>query len=175
MIIFDTETTGLLMPEVADLAAQPHIIEIAMVKLDDDYEEVDRYEALLKPPVPIDEELHKRISGLTTADLADACTFLDLYGELVDFFLGERIVIAHNLDFDKNMLVNELRRIGKEFAFPYPARQLCTVVESKHIKGRRMKMTELYEHLFKQPLKQKHRAMADVEALVEIVKKMRPV
>lgn len=175
MIIFDTETTELLKPEVADLNIQPHMIEIAMVKLGADYEVLDQYEALLNPGVPIDEKTHKRITGLTEAELADKPLFIELYDEIVEFFLGESILIAHNLQFDLGVLVAELRRTGKEYAFPYPSNQLCTVNLTKHLKGRRLKLTELYEIKTKKKLEQKHRALSDVEALVEIVRIMKPV
>ena len=170
MILIDTETSGLLLPEGADLATQPWAIEIAVLKLGPKYKEVARYTTLLKPGAPIDEELHKKITGLTNADLAKAPTFLEVYGALAAFCLGETMIVAHNMSFDLGILVNELRRIGKEFAFPFPPEQICTVEASKHILGRRMKLTELYEHLTKKKLKQTHRAMDDVEALVQVVK-----
>jgi DNA polymerase-3 subunit epsilon len=174
VIIFDTETTDLLMPEVADLASQPHIIEIAMIKLDSqNYREVDRYEALIKPPVPLDDEKHKSITGLTNAKLDTAATFLELYEEVRDFFLGERKWIAHNMQFDRGVLVAELRRIGQEYAFPYPPEQICTVDRTKHVKGRRLKLTELFELKMKKKFKQEHRAMSDVEALADIVRSMK--
>ena len=172
MVILDCETTELLMPEVADLASQPHIIEIAMLKMTDDYKEVDRYEALINPGVPIDDEQHKKITGLSNADLADAPAFIELLDELRTFFLGEGKMIAHNLEFDLGMLVVELRRVGQEFAFPYPPQQVCTVVNTKHLKGKRLKLTELYEMKIGKPYKQTHRAMDDVLALAEIVKEM---
>jgi len=171
-ILFDTETTELLMPEVADLAAQPHIIEIAMLKVDEKYKELDRYDALINPGVPINDEEHKKITGLTNADLADAPAFVELVAEISTFFLGEQKMISHNLEFDRGMLIVELRRLGMEFAFPYPPLQICTVVNTKHLKGKRLKLTELYELKLGKPFKQKHRAMSDVEALLEIVKEM---
>ena len=174
MIIIDTETTSLLKPEVADLAQQPHIIEIALIRLDEhSYEEVERYDTLLKPGEPLDEDLHKKITGLTNADLEDAPSFLELYDGIADFMLGEQSIIAHNAAFDMGVLVVELRRIGKEFAFPYPPNQVCTVERTKHIKGRRMRLIELYEMKMGKPLKQTHRAMGDAEALADVVRAMK--
>ena len=42
MIVFDTETTGLPLPETAPLESQPRIIEFAGIKLDHDIKEIDR-------------------------------------------------------------------------------------------------------------------------------------
>ena len=173
MIIFDTETTELLKPEIADLATQPHIVEIALIKVNQDYNEVDRYEALLNPGVPFDEVAHAKITKLTAAQLEAAPTFLELYEEVADFFIGERTMIAHNLEFDRGVLSAELRRIGKEYAFPYPPQQLCTVNLTKHLKGRRLKLVDLYEMTLKKPLAQTHRAMGDAEALLEVVREMK--
>lgn len=174
MIIFDTETTELMKPDVADISTQPHIIEFAMIKLDDaSYKELGRYETLLNPGVPINDEEHKKITGLTNADLVSSPTFLEAYGHIVRFVLGQRVLVAHNLEFDRSALTAELRRIGKEYAFPYPPAQICTVVITKHLKGRRLKLTELYQLKLGKELKQKHRAMSDAEALAEIVRKMK--
>jgi len=173
MLLFDTETTGFLKPDIADLTGQPHIIEIAMIKVDAKYKITDQYEALLKPGAPLDEELHKRITGLTNADLADKPTFIELVDELAAFVLGEEKIVAHNAAFDMGMLVVELRRIGREFVFPYPPVQICTVERTKHIKGHRLKLVDLYELKLKKKLKQEHRAMSDVMALYEIVKEMK--
>lgn len=175
MIILDTETTDLLKPDIADLASQPHIIEIAMIKVHphQDWKEVDRYTALLQPPIPIDEEAHKKITGLTNADLEGMPTFLELYDEISFFMLGEGILVAHNLPFDRGVLVCELRRIGKEYAFPYPYKQICTVDRTKHLKGHRLKLIDLYELKMGKKLAQTHRAMDDAEALLEIVKEMK--
>ena len=38
MIFFDTETTGLLVPEINDISAQPYIVEMYAVKTDDDFD-----------------------------------------------------------------------------------------------------------------------------------------
>lgn len=173
MILFDTETTELMKPDVADPATQPHMIEIAMLVLDDNYKEEHRFTTLLKPGVPLNEEEHKAITKITNADLEDQPTFLEVYADICTFFLGESTIIAHNLQFDLMVLVTELRRIGKEYAFPYPSMQICTVDRTKHLLGRRLKLTELYERTLKKKLAQTHRAMDDVEALAEIVRKLK--
>jgi len=173
MLVFDTETTGLLKPEIADLAAQPKIIEIGMVKLDHKYKELGRFDMLLYPGEPIDEEVHKRITGLTNADLEGKPTFLEILPQLAEFMLGERRIVCHNSPFDMGMLRVELERCGAQYAFPWPPEQLCTVQLTKHIKGHRLKLTDLYELKIGKPLKQEHRAMADVKALVAIIKKMK--
>ena len=56
MIAFDTETTGLpIKGELSSpLKMQPHIIEFAAIKLDDEtLEETDRLHFFCKPPISI--------------------------------------------------------------------------------------------------------------------------
>jgi hypothetical protein len=68
------------------------------------------------------------------------------------------------------VLYFELLRTGWERRFPFPPNQVCTVDSTMHIKGRRMKLTELYEHTQGKPLAQTHRAVDDVRALWECYK-----
>lgn len=173
MLLFDTETTDLLKPDIADLSAQPHIIEIALLKVDKKYKVTDQYEALLKPGALLDEETHKRITGLTNADLADKPLFIEIVDELAEFCLGETTLVAHNMAFDIGVLHCELRRVNREMSFPFPPTQICSVERTKHIKGHRLKLIDLYELMLKKKLKQTHRAMGDVRALLEIVKEMK--
>jgi len=171
MIILDCETTGLLSAEAAPLSDQPSIIEIALIKTDDELNEKARYETKLFTRTKINPEASK-VTGMVNADLKGFPEFAEIYGDLVDLFLGEDTLIAHNLPFDRQMLVYELRRIDKEHQFPWPPTHICTVEETYHLKKRRLKLIELYEYTLGRPLDQKHRAMADVEALLEILRKM---
>jgi DNA polymerase III subunit epsilon len=165
-LIFDTETTGLLLPSDAALDSQPRIIEIGLIRIAG--KKRAEFSWLINPGIPITEEITK-ITGLRDADVAGAPTFSEVVGELVEAFLGAEQLVAHNLPFDRGMLVTELRRLGREHAFPYPPRQLCTVAAFEHVKGRRMRLTELYEHALKRPLAQTHRALDDARALEEVL------
>lgn len=172
-LVFDTETTGLLKPQISDLAQQPKIIEIGLVEMDQDYNISNRWSSFIQPEQAITEEITK-ITGITNEMLVGAPTFIQLLPEIEERFLGIDSIYAHNLPFDWGMLVNELRRIGREYAFPYPPHQMCTVQIGKDmIFGRYAKMTELYEKSMGKPLAQTHRALDDVDALVEIIIKQR--
>ena len=172
-LIYDTETTGLLKPGIADLASQPKIIEFALVELDDDYNEVGAWSWMINPGEQITDEITK-ITGITNDDLIGKPSFIQVLPEIEDVFLGAHRLMAHNLPFDMGMLTNELKRVGREYAFPYPPNQLCTVqLASELIFGRRARMTELYEKTLGRKLEQTHRALDDVRALVEIVRERR--
>ena len=171
-LVYDTETTGLLKPDVSDLKAQPKVIEFAVAELNEKYDLIGQHVWLINPGEPLSEVITK-ITKLTDADLRDKPSFIEVLPEIERVFLGADRLIAHNQPFDIGMLTNELKRLGREFAFPYPPNQLCTVqLAADMIFGRRAKMTELYEKVMGVPLAQTHRAMDDVMALVDIVRKM---
>lgn len=169
MIIFDTETTGLPKPSAAGLDAQPRIIEFAAVKVDKKLKVIDKLEFLCNPGIPLDAVITK-ITGLKDSDLEDKHPFAVHYEALCNFFLGEDSMLAHNVNFDRQLLEFDLTRIGKQFNFPWPANHLCTVEATYHLKNRRLKLVELYEMAKGKPLAQTHRAMDDVEALLDCVR-----
>lgn len=169
-LVYDTETTGLLRPGDAALDEQPKIIEFAVSEINTKYEIVEEHSWLINPGEPLPPTITK-ITGLKDSDLAGKPPFLSVLPEIEKVFLGVDRLVAHNIAFDMGMLTNELRRVGREYAFPYPPQQVCTVqLASDLIYGRRAKMTELYEKALGHPLAQTHRALDDVHALVEIVR-----
>jgi DNA polymerase III epsilon subunit-like protein len=120
MLWLDAETTGLVDNEGLPLSQQPHIIEIGVLKTDEAGNELDSFSSLIRPSnfttLP---EIITKITGIQDTDLKDAPLFLEMYGALATFFRGERELLAHKVGFDLMVLVFELRRIGKEFKFPY--------------------------------------------------------
>ena len=171
MIFLDFETTGLNSPSAANLALQPRIIEIGAVKVDEHFNEVAVFTELINPEVPLTSEI-TRITGIQQHDLDGKRTFRVVVTEVAEFFVGERTLVGHNLEFDLSVLHHELRRTGWERRFPFPPEQICTVDGSLHIKGHRLKLTELYALTTQRTLQQTHRALDDVRALVECFRGM---
>lgn len=176
MIVFDTETTGLPLTESAPLESQPKIIEIACIKLDHDLKELDRYETLVNPEIPIPANA-TAVNNITNEDVKDKPPFAGIYNDLCNFFLGENTIYAHNCPFDMNMLNFELRRLGYQYKFPYPTEQMCTVELSRPLlqsedAPRSLRLIDLYHHAFQEKHDKAHRAMNDVEALVRYIKWM---
>lgn len=173
MIVFDTETTGLPLKGNASLDKQPQIIEYAGIKLDDlTLEEVDRMEFICKPTVKITAEI-TNITGLTNEDLADKQPFVAYLPALQQFYLGEKLMAAHNVAFDRSLMIYELQRLGMITRFPWPPEHICTVEKTYHIKGHRMKLMDLHIHCCGEGFESAHRAMADVEALVRCIRHLR--
>jgi DNA polymerase III epsilon subunit-like protein len=164
--IFDQETTGLVKAEGTDLLHQPYLIEIYAMQFDKNFNKVKEFESYIKPPKPLPAIITK-ITGITDADLADAPSFIEVYRDIIDVFFGSHTIIAHNLSFDEQVLIFELRRIGKEHHFPYPPIKYCTVEQSMWIKGHRLKNSELYEIATGKQMGEAHRARWDVKATFE--------
>ena len=168
IIVFDTETTGLLEPEAADIKLQPRIIEFAAIKLSNTPEgglvKVDRIEFKCNPEMLLPAIITK-ITGLKDEDVVDAPKLIEKIGELQEFFVGSRTLVAHNAGFDVGVMWYELVRLGLQKKFPWPPRHICTVESTMQIKGHRLHLADLHEHLFGEKFAGAHRAMVDVEAL----------
>lgn len=170
MIILDCETTGLLKPVMAPLDQQPYIIELCAIKLNNIHMRPTAvFDQLFKPPTTIPEEITK-ITGLKNSDLVGKPSFTKMLPRLIDFFLGEPSIMAHNAAFDLGCLEVELRRVGKVTAFPWPPQQLCSVELSMSIKGHRLNLNSLHQLATGKPHEEgAHRAKADVEALIRCI------
>lgn len=167
LLVFDTETTGLTLHPTAPLAKQPKIIEFGGILLADG-EAVEEISFLINPQENLTQEIVE-ITGITDKDLSDQKSFIRHVDRLEKLFARCNRVAAHNMPFDKAMMMNELRRCGKDGAFPWPAREMCTVGIYKEQWGRNPKLTELYADIMGKPMAQTHRALDDVKALVEII------
>lgn len=169
LTIVDTETTGLVQAKGSDQLHQPHFTEFYAMQVDNNGKFVRDFNTLIKPPIPIPKFLEKQI-GITNEMVANAPTFLQVYKKIITVFFGSHTMVAHNLSFDLGVLVQELQRIGKEHHFPYPPIHFCTVEQSMHIKGFRLKNTELYEIATGKEMVGAHRAKVDTLATYESYK-----
>ena len=174
IVSFDTETTGLLKPEENDMDQQPYILEFAALKFDGEGNELDSIKMYINPGFPVPKEITK-ITRINDATVAGKPKFVGHYKAIADFFVGVDTMTAHNLAFDREMLANELIRIDKILCFPWPPNQICTVRETKKLKGYRLNLTKLHNELFGCDFDDAHTAMADVVAqkrcFLELVKR----
>jgi DNA polymerase III epsilon subunit-like protein len=115
----------------------------------------------------------KEATHLTDADLTDQPTFVQvsnrvrnlLHQSMVD------IVVGHHLSFDMEMIDLEMERLKLEL--PWPSTRICTIEQTTHHFGRRMKLGELYQALIGEDHKDAHRAMGDVDATLACLIEMR--
>ena len=165
IVLFDTETTGLVRPGPADLKLQPYITEFYACKIDEEFTMLGEVDTLIRPPIKIPDEVIK-ISGITDEMVKESPVFPMVFSQLASFFTGVDILVAHNLPFDRDVLKNELLRIDKLLKFPWPRHHLCTVEKTYHLRGHRLKLSQLHELATGQGHSGAHRAKNDVFALV---------
>jgi DNA polymerase-3 subunit alpha len=174
IIVFDTETTGLLAPMAADVNHQPYLVEFFGMKLNWDFETLEVLNFRCRPPIMIPEEATK-IHGITNEDVSHCKRFAEHFLELGNFFLGTKVAVGHNLMFDTMVLHWELARIGRVTSFPWPMRQICTAEISQQNKGFRQNLTDLHIELFGVGFTDAHSASADCattsKCFIEMVNK----
>ena len=168
-----------------------------------------------QPPIPITTIEHylrfpegfteinnSHIHGITYEDIVNnGVTFKDLLmtkGLCVDILKAD-FIVAHNINFDYHVLMNELYRLGTEHAkacmlhlntLKSKGRCICTgeittdickmefkIVSSykgtkKPKKYKMPKLSELYVYYYGKEFENQHSADGDVKALLEIMKKI---
>lgn len=165
-LVFDTETTGIPKHPRSKDTVQPRVIEFGAILVDSDGNNLDEIELLIDPGQKL-EAIITKITGLADEDLEGAGAFDVHAPKIRSFFERADALVAHNLPFDHSMIAMELARHSIE-DWPWPARNICTVQEHAEEWGRRPKLLELYEHYMGEPLAQTHRALDDVQALVDV-------
>lgn len=169
VIVFDTETTGLVQPLSLPLDKQPEIIELFAIKYDlKKDKKLGEVHYLFEPQKSISDVITK-ITGLSDKDVEGKPRFGHHAKAISNYLQKADAVIAHNFKFDQSMIEFEMKRVGLAVKWP---RRICTVEQTMHIKHRRMKLNELHEYLFGESFSGAHRARADVEALLKCVKKL---
>ena len=113
--VFDCETTGIRPDE-------DEIVSLALVLLEPDGRETERFSSLVRPTRPIPAEV-SAIHGIYDEDVAHAPTFTALVPQLLAL-LGSRVFAAHNAPFDLAMLQRAFRSAGVTFE---PAQVACTL------------------------------------------------
>lgn len=170
LIIYDTETTGLVKHPNAPLTKQPRLIEFGAIALSmKDGKVMKKFKQLVNPGEPLTDEITK-ITGISNEDLQGQPPFEKAWLKIFAFIKSAKMMLAHNEPFDRAIIDYELKRAVKTFIWP---NSFCTISLYRERWGRDMKLTELYENIIGKELDQKHRALSDVEALVEIVQKER--
>ncbi|MEZ4993389.1 MAG: exonuclease domain-containing protein [Saprospiraceae bacterium] len=153
--IVDIETTG-------GRASRDKITEIAVV-IHDGQQIIDSFETLINPECYIPYGI-TQLTGITQEMVADAPKFYEIARRFVEITEGA-IFVAHNVRFDYGFIREEFARLG----YTYSRRQLCTVrLSRKAFPGLpSYSLGNLIRH-FSIQVNDRHRAMADVMATVEV-------
>jgi len=163
-LVFDTETTGLIKNRLLHVDKQSEIIEFYCCFVDFDEQcFLDEAHFLFKPQRPVSDDLVKKL-GITNDMLENKGRFRDQAQTIKERIEFAPTIIAHNLSFDQEMVELEFERLGEPPpTWPAP---LCIVEQTVHLKGYRLSLTELHQHLFGEPFLGAHRANIDTQALI---------
>jgi DNA polymerase III epsilon subunit-like protein len=170
-VIFDTETTGLIINPARKLDAQPEIVSIAIQKVDlDEAKMEDLYYRLYKPTRPIPPEITK-IHGITNDIVKDADSIGIKLELIVPKLCDSELLIGQNVRFDMDMVELECRRYN--YPIPKWPRTLDLVDNSIFLKGYRLSLTNLHIELFGKEFEGAHRADTDVQITARCAIEMR--
>ncbi len=158
--VLDFETTGVS-------GKKNRVIEIGIVQVKN-LEIVDSYRTFINPGLLIPYHITK-ITGITDADVHDAPFFEDVTSQVVDF-IGQSVLVAHNLPFDFSFLKNEFMRAD---IFLPPMQNLCTLKLARKMypELKSKSLGNLVKH-FGIRHKHVHRALGDAMVTAKLLSKM---
>lgn len=193
ILFFDTETTGLI-PKDLDPEKFPYIIQLSFIEYDLSLNTILKiYNQYINvsETVVISDEI-TTITGITR----EKCNMgIPIEEALIDFYnsyCNADAIVAHNIAFDKQMILNEYKRQAPKFEFLFPLYilrletqiEFCTMrmgllhtnywIKNKNGKSfkKNPKLNELYETLFETKLENAHDALVDTTACMDCFKKM---
>ena len=158
--VVDTETTGLS-------ASRNNIIEIGIVVVKN-LKISKKYHSMINPGRHIPANI-TMLTGITNEEIRDAPFFEDIANDIVEY-LNDKILVAHNLTFDKSFLRKEF--LSTENILPR-VQELCTVKLARKVfpELRSKSLGPVCRHLRIKNSKE-HRALSDAEATSKILIKM---
>ncbi|GAP00046.1 3'-5' exonuclease [Fructobacillus ficulneus] len=77
-------------------------VSLALAVVRDD-KVVDQFYSLIKPPTPFSAR-NSQIHGIYPKDVVDAPTFDEIWPTIAPLFTEEKLVVAHNANFDASVL-----------------------------------------------------------------------
>lgn len=196
ILAFDTETTGL--PDFrsqSDAPGQPHLVQLAMVAMDDCMNECASVSLIIKPDgwtIPDDVA---KIHGITT-EIAHKTGIpekmaVDLYVELLQQF-GD-VQVAHNISFDRRIMRIAMLRYGRTREDVEALEQqtaYCTMTTASPIvnlpptakmvaagftKPKPPRLSECIKFFFDEELTGAHDALVDVRACVRVYRHLKEI
>jgi DNA polymerase III epsilon subunit-like protein len=177
LLFFDTETTGLAkfnLPE--DSTEQPRLVQLAFIKTEDDGTIIHEGCFIIKPDGFEIPTFASDVHGITTEYAIEKGTLSENVLSLFEgMFAGVTKLIAHNIKFDRCIIISELKRyVGYRHPI-WQNKDFCTMLESTpicRIKGPKgykwPKLQEAYTYFFGHPFDNAHDALADVKACKDV-------
>ena len=160
IVCLDVETTGLSY-------ADNEIIEIGAIKLLDG-EIAQEFSSLIRPKGKVDDFVAD-LTGIHQSMLTDAPTFAQIADQLIEL-IGDSVFVAHNVQFDFEMLNAALKRIH---APPInntllDTQELATIIYPNLYSH---KLSALTRH-FAWPIETHHRALSDAMCVAHLYRQL---
>lgn len=175
ILVFDTETTGIpVWRERSDSVDQPHLVQLAALRADVDTREiVESMDVIIAPHDWVIPQVTTDIHGITNDHALEVG--ISETGAITQFVnmwrkCGGRI--AHNTSFDNRIIRIAMKRwTVKSVSDEWNDGQYeCTGQMARTVMGLKKmpKLVEAYQHFFHRDHKNKHTAMGDAIACMEI-------
>lgn len=186
ILAFDTETTGLPLPnKPLDDPCQPHIVSLSALQVDLSGPRVQQSTSKLVAPAGWEWEMDSpaaSVHGLSPELCAQwGNPEKDILVEFLHLWFNDPkpALVAHNLEFDKNIIAIAIARYFKDSGLLHiwqSAPGLCTMLENKkRVDARNAKgnlklpnLKETYKFFTGKDLERHHSANADAVAVYEI-------
>jgi DNA polymerase-3 subunit alpha len=174
-IVLDIETTGIPKrvsgfysnPSDLSLYDSARIVELGYYIIDKNNVKIKEVEYLIKPENFVIPEEVVKIHGIsqeiaTKKGISIKHALAFLYLDLINYECNT--FIAHNVEFDKNILLSECYRLDYQPIIEKlkGLKDYCTMKDNK-IFNRWPKLGDLYEQLFNKKIIIDHRSLSDVD------------
>ena len=189
VIVFDTETTGLIpsrFPRIAsNLEKYPYIVQLSYIVYDtDNHKILHEQDDIIRLPDDVEiSEDSIAVHGITKKLSKNRGIHIDSALEIFSLYVKQcQCVVAHNIDFDMTMIDVECIRTGINYPFTSEKIYYCTMNKTKDMCNivrkfrnigpngqvrmesyvKKPTLNELHVHLFKCSPKGLHDALIDV-------------
>ena len=187
ILFFDTETTNLPnFRAKPDDPSQPHIVQLGAILCDPARKVVAELNLLVLPEgwtiAPEAQAIHGISPEQATRYGLRIATVARLFAQFVK---RAELLVAHNISFDKLLVLAELLRLNEEqaavefqdkptFCTMQATTPICKL-PGKFDSYKWPKLTEAYRHLLGKELDCAHDAMADVRGCMEVYYALHPL
>ena len=188
ILIIDVETSGLPSKRNCnykdlDQYASARIVQLSMMLCNESYEEIMLKDFIVRADGFSIDNSH--IHGITNEiSMSDGVVFTEVAEKLKDILSEVSCIIAHNADFDINVIKSELYRNGLSSIIADIENKtvICTMkktMDMVNAQGRYgvkfPSLAELYLYVLKEPITNLHNSKYDVINLHKIVKQLHQI
>ena len=177
-LFYDTETTGLTNWRAGPSdPSQPHIVQLAGVLMDDDRQDVEVLNVLVRPDGYDIPAAASDVHGITQEKaLADGIPLWQAVWQFERLMRLASLRIAHNAGFDDLVLATAYHRLGLAPSLDGQD-AFCTKEATTPIlklpgrypgKYKWPKLAEAYRYFFDKDIEDAHDALADVRACADV-------